>query len=240
MGSIAVLCRLYGADMAAAGRGQMLLTSSLTALAPLPGAGLYGATRAFVHSLAGAMSAELEPRGVTVRCLLPGATLTDFSSTAKIETALAFTGPFFEPLGMVCTANTVAAVGFASLTGPATDSAGTSFIQRTYATAAAWLLPRSLAASFSALVFGPDSPLASPSALRRSLPTLLPAAFLLICAVPLTVLLDLVLLLRARGVAAMTQSVAVAALACVAAYYASDQSEWMRKYIPGSDASSMG
>ena len=48
---VARLCRLYAADFARRGRGALLLTSSLVALAPLPHAALYGASRAFVRSL---------------------------------------------------------------------------------------------------------------------------------------------------------------------------------------------
>ena len=49
--TVARLCRLYAADFARRGRGALLLTSSLVALAPLPHAALYGASRAFVRSL---------------------------------------------------------------------------------------------------------------------------------------------------------------------------------------------
>ena len=50
--TVARLCRLYAADFARHGRGALLLTSSLVSLAPLPHASLYGASRAFVRSLA--------------------------------------------------------------------------------------------------------------------------------------------------------------------------------------------
>ena len=95
MAAPAELCRLYGADMAAAGRGALLLTSSLTAFAPLPGSALYGASRAFIHSLAGGLAEELAPRGVKVRCVLPGSTDTGFSGTGSTEQSLAVTGPTF-------------------------------------------------------------------------------------------------------------------------------------------------
>ena len=80
MASVATLCRLYGADFANTKRGTLVLTSSLTSLAPLPFASLYGASRAFVHSLASSLYAELAPHNVHVRCLMPGSTDTGFAA----------------------------------------------------------------------------------------------------------------------------------------------------------------
>lgn len=45
VGSVASLCRSFGADFEKAQRGSILVTGSLTALAPLPGAAVYGATK---------------------------------------------------------------------------------------------------------------------------------------------------------------------------------------------------
>ena len=107
--SVAALCRLYGAEMPRG--GAILITSSLTALAPLPGAAMYGASRAFVHSLAGALALELSPQAITVRCVLPGSTDTTFSRVAGIEASLAFNGPLFRPLQVIMQADDVAAAG---------------------------------------------------------------------------------------------------------------------------------
>ena len=70
---------------------------------------MYAATRGFVHSLAHGLAAELAPHNVRVRCLLPGATDSGFAATSGIETALAFTGPGFRRLGVVASAERVAA-----------------------------------------------------------------------------------------------------------------------------------
>ena len=140
MGSVALLCRLYGQDLAAARRGTLLVTSSLTALAPLPYATLYGATRAFVHSLAGGLDAELRPYNVRVRCLLPGSTDTGFAAATGIETALAFNGPFFRPLGVIASADAVAAAALNAVAETSAAAGGggptdvyVNYIQRCYA-----------------------------------------------------------------------------------------------------------
>ena len=57
----------------------VLVTSSLVALAPLPYASLYGASRAFVSSLALGLREELSPY-VAVTCVYPGATDTEFAA----------------------------------------------------------------------------------------------------------------------------------------------------------------
>lgn len=199
MASVALLCRFYGANLAASGKGAILLTSSLTALAPLPRAALYGASRAFVHNLADGLATELAPRNVRVRCLLPGATDTGFAFTSGIETSLAFTGPLFRPLGIVTTAAQVATAAldsvderpWAALRQPswaANCDVYVSFLQHAYAFAARALMPRSLASAFAADFFGAASPLASASALLGSLPVLLPGALCLVAAMPLTLL----------------------------------------------------
>ena len=193
--STTTLCRLFGADFAKRGRGAILITSSLTALAPLPGAALYGATKAFGHSLAGGLASELSPRGVIVKCLLPGATDTEFSKAASTETSLAFTGPFFKPLGVLVSADMAANTALDALLSPiaayTSVDATPSFIQRSYATAARFLLPRALCGDFAELFFGPQSPLRSPPALLFALPILLPSAILVLFAVPMTAVQDI-------------------------------------------------
>ena len=187
MASVATLCRLYGADLAAAGRGTLLITSSLTALAPLPFASLYGATRSFVHSLASGLAAELRPQNVKVHCLLPGSTDSGFAATSGIESALAFNGPFFRPLGVVSSSSAVAVAALDAVEG-GDDTSSTdvyvSFLQRCYAVMARALLPRSLAGGFASAFFGPKSPLGSASDLVAFLPTFVPVLPALLVAMP--------------------------------------------------------
>lgn len=193
MVAVAALCRLYGASLPSG--GSIVITSSLTAYAPLPGATLYAATRAFVHSLAGGLSAELRPRNVRVRCLLPGATDTEFAATSNLDNSLAFTGPFFRPLGIVTKASAVAVAALDSV-GYAAHVVDVipSFMQRAYALAARALMPRALASAFAGHFFGEVSPLSSRSSLSdflNALPVLLPAAVAIVVALPLVLLQDM-------------------------------------------------
>lgn len=84
------VCQEFAADFVRAGHGKLLLTGSLTAAVPLPGAAAYGASKSYVRSFAGALRDELRPAGVSVTLLMPGATATDFAATAGTESAPAF------------------------------------------------------------------------------------------------------------------------------------------------------
>ena len=186
VGQHALLCRLFGARFAAQGHGGLLLTSSLTAYASLPQAAAYAASRSFVASLAGSLRRELAPSGVAVTCLLPGATETEFASRASIERAMIFNFPFARAAGLVLAPTAVARVGVDALAaGRATAIPG--FLNAAYRTQAS-LMPAGLAADFAAACFGADTPLASPLALLRALPTLVPAAAFLVVAIPIEVL----------------------------------------------------
>jgi short-subunit dehydrogenase len=180
--AVAMLCRLYGADMKAQRRGAMLLTSSLTSIAALPQAALYGASRAFVTSLARALRTELSPYGVGVTCLMPGATDTNFGTSGYREAAMIFNFPLAREVGLVLSSDAVALVGLnAVASGVAVAVPG--FLNRCYALSAR-LMTDKLASDFSAACFGEDSPISSPAAFVRSLPTLLPAIVALIVALP--------------------------------------------------------
>lgn len=82
------LASLYGSVFKERGSGKIMITSSLTALASLPGASLYAATRGFVRQLGAGLRAELAPHGVVVTTLLPGATDTEFAARTNIQSAL--------------------------------------------------------------------------------------------------------------------------------------------------------
>jgi short-subunit dehydrogenase len=71
-------------DMVARGEGRILFTSSVASQAPEPFQAVYGASKAFVQSLAMALREELEDSGVTVTALLPGPTDTEFFDRAEL------------------------------------------------------------------------------------------------------------------------------------------------------------
>jgi short-subunit dehydrogenase len=83
------LAQLLLRDMVRAGRGRLLVTSSIAAVAPGPYHATYAASKAFVHSFAEGVREELKDTGVTVTSLMPGPTDTEFFRRADMgDTAL--------------------------------------------------------------------------------------------------------------------------------------------------------
>lgn len=65
------------------GAGAVLNVASTAAFQPLPGFATYAASKAFVQSFSEAVHAELGGTGVSVTCLCPGFTHTEFPETAE-------------------------------------------------------------------------------------------------------------------------------------------------------------
>jgi len=65
------------------GAGAILNVASTAAYQPLPGFATYAASKAFVQSFSEAVHAELGGTGVTVTCLSPGFTRTEFGVNAR-------------------------------------------------------------------------------------------------------------------------------------------------------------
>ena len=74
-----------GRQMRARRSGRILLTGSIAGLMPGTYHAVYNGTKAFIDSFAFALRAELEGTGVTVTCLMPGATETDFFERAHLD-----------------------------------------------------------------------------------------------------------------------------------------------------------
>jgi len=66
------------------GQGRILITGSIAGLMPGTFQAVYNGSKAFLDSFAVALSNELEPTGITVTCLMPGATETDFFERADM------------------------------------------------------------------------------------------------------------------------------------------------------------
>jgi uncharacterized protein len=79
------LTRAFAARMRAAGRGRILLTSSIGAFQPCPLYAVYGATKAYVLSYGLAARSELAGSGVSLTVLCPGVTRTGFFDAASQE-----------------------------------------------------------------------------------------------------------------------------------------------------------
>jgi short-subunit dehydrogenase len=78
--NVVAVTRLAGAAataFAARGEGIIVNLSSVLALAPELGNGVYSGTKSYVLNLSIAMQAELAPRGVRVQVVMPGATRTE-------------------------------------------------------------------------------------------------------------------------------------------------------------------
>jgi short-subunit dehydrogenase len=76
-------CRAAAARMVEQGTGAILNVASTAAFQPLPGFATYAASKAFVQSFSEAVHAELAGTGVSVTCLLPGFTHTEFPENAE-------------------------------------------------------------------------------------------------------------------------------------------------------------
>ena len=70
------------APMVEHGAGAILNVASTAAFQPLPGFATYAASKAFVQSFSEAVHAELGGTGVSVTCLCPGFTRTEFGENA--------------------------------------------------------------------------------------------------------------------------------------------------------------
>jgi short-subunit dehydrogenase len=80
------LVHRVGRDMRDRGRGRILISGSIAGLTPGTYQAAYNGTKAFLDSFAYALRAELKPTGVTVTCLMAGATEIDFFERAEMST----------------------------------------------------------------------------------------------------------------------------------------------------------
>ena len=78
------LVQLVGRAMRSRRQGRILLTGSIAGFMPGTYQAVYNGTKAFVDSFSFALRAELKDSGVTVTCLMPGATETDFFERADM------------------------------------------------------------------------------------------------------------------------------------------------------------
>jgi len=79
------LIQKAGRDMRARGQGRILITGSVAGYTPGTYNAVYNASKAFIDSFSLALRAELKDSGVTVTCLMPGATETEFFERAGME-----------------------------------------------------------------------------------------------------------------------------------------------------------
>jgi short-subunit dehydrogenase len=78
------LIQEIGREMRARGEGRILVTGSIAGFMPGAYHAVYNGTKAFIDSFCFAIRHELKDTGVTVTCLMPGATETDFFERADM------------------------------------------------------------------------------------------------------------------------------------------------------------
>ncbi|HEX2586027.1 MAG TPA: SDR family NAD(P)-dependent oxidoreductase [Steroidobacteraceae bacterium] len=82
-GTIELIHRV-GHDMRLRGDGRILITGSIAGFEPGAFQAVYNGTKAFIDSFAAALRNELKDTGVSVTCLMPGVTDTEFFVRADL------------------------------------------------------------------------------------------------------------------------------------------------------------
>ena len=82
-GTVRLIYAVAG-GMRTRGQGRILITGSIAGLMPGTFQAVYNGSKAFLDSFSVALSNELKDSGVTVTCLMPGATETDFFERADM------------------------------------------------------------------------------------------------------------------------------------------------------------
>jgi short-subunit dehydrogenase len=78
------LAHKIGKEMRSRGQGHILFTGSVAGFTPGSFNATYNGTKAFIDSFSFALRNELKDSGVTVTCLMPGATETEFFERADM------------------------------------------------------------------------------------------------------------------------------------------------------------
>jgi uncharacterized protein len=82
-GTVYLIHRI-GREMRVRGDGRILITGSIAGFMPGTFQAVYNGSKAFLDSFAAAIRNELKDTGVTVTCLMPGATETEFFKRADL------------------------------------------------------------------------------------------------------------------------------------------------------------
>jgi uncharacterized protein len=78
------LIQKVGRNMRTRNQGRILITGSIAGFMPGSFTAVYNGTKAFIDSFAFALRNELKDTGITVTCLMPGATETEFFERADM------------------------------------------------------------------------------------------------------------------------------------------------------------
>jgi short-subunit dehydrogenase len=91
------LIQKVGRDMRGRGEGRILITGSVAGFIPGSFHAVYNGTKAFIDSFSWALRNELKGTGVTVTCLMPGVTDTEFFERADMMDTAVGQGPKADP-----------------------------------------------------------------------------------------------------------------------------------------------
>jgi 3-oxoacyl-[acyl-carrier protein] reductase len=102
---------MFGSRQAASlmlrtGTGHIINIASLSGLAPVPGIGVYSATKFAVRGYTLALAIELKPKGIAVTCVCPDGIATPMLAphAQSEDAALIFSGPRILEVSEVCAA----------------------------------------------------------------------------------------------------------------------------------------
>jgi uncharacterized protein len=124
-------------DMRLRGKGRILITGSVAGYQPGSFQAVYNGSKAFIDSFAAALRNELKDSGVSVTCLMPGATDTNFFVRAKMLDTKVAQGEKADPAD-------VAQVGFDAML--AGDDAVIEGLENKLQVAASHFIPDSILA----------------------------------------------------------------------------------------------
>src|ERR1700710_1090384 len=102
------LLQKVGRDMRTNGKGRILITGSIAGFLPGTYQAVYNGTKAFLDNFSFALRHELKDAGITVTCLMPGITETEFFETADMMDTKAGAGKKDDPAD-------VAEIGFKAM-----------------------------------------------------------------------------------------------------------------------------
>jgi len=146
--SLVHLARLVTAEMAAAGRGRVLITASIVEAFPGPHQAAYNASKAFARSFGISLRHELREHGVSVTVLEPGPTDTPiFAKAGQDTTILAGALPKDSPRNVAQQAFEALMAGRETVVAASIASKATHLVSR--------ILPDPIAARLTALVTKP-------------------------------------------------------------------------------------
>ena len=146
--SLVHLARLLTAEMAAAGRGRVLITASIVEAFPGPHQAAYNASKAFARSFGIGLRHELREHGVSVTVLEPGPTDTPIFAKAGQDTTILADGlPKDSPRNVAQQAFEALMAGRETVVAASITSKATHFVSR--------ILPDPIAARLTALVTKP-------------------------------------------------------------------------------------